>query len=373
MGNFRGQVQVNNKNLGQGSFPEIERTLLYVGFSSKNIGDVLPVNNASDFDDLLGDADSDLKTNIEAAVANAGQNWQAFILPLAAATTTQGIIDAVDDAMATCSPEMIVVTIPQNDTNDIEAFHASAMLILGKLGRQVAYLLAVEGIDAETETWSDYFTRQEDLIDSIAGERVAVIPQLHGNDLGVLAGRLCNRLVSIADSPMRVATGAVVGLGETPVDKDGKALGEDTLIALSNVRFSTIQHYADYPGTYWADCPMLDVPTGDFKVIENLRVVMKVARNTRLLAIFKIGNRELNSTEASIESNKMYFARPMREMSKSTEAFGIVFPGECKPPEDGDVVITWKTKTDVEIFLKVCPYNSPKKITANIALDLTTI
>ena len=63
--------------------------------------------------------------------------------------------------------------------------------------------------------------------------------------------------------------------------------------------------------------------------------------------------------------------RPLREMSKSTAILGVTFPGEIEPPQDGDIVISWTTKTAVDIYMAVRPYNCPKKITCNILLDLT--
>lgn len=50
---------------------------------------------------------------------------------------------------------------------------------------------------------------------------------------------------------------------------------------------------------------------------------------------------------------------------------GEVFPGEIQPPRDGDLVIVWKSHTQVEVFIRIRPHNCPKDITANIALDLS--
>lgn len=48
------------------------------------------MNAQSDFDALLGEGESPLKSDVLAALANAGQNWWAFIHVLPA--------DAEDDA-----------------------------------------------------------------------------------------------------------------------------------------------------------------------------------------------------------------------------------------------------------------------------------
>lgn len=42
-----------------------------------------------------------------------------------------------------------------------------------------------------------------------------------GNEPGVLAGRLCNRAVTVADSPARVKTGALLNLGSDELPEDG--------------------------------------------------------------------------------------------------------------------------------------------------------
>ncbi|RMN58142.1 DUF2586 family protein, partial [Pseudomonas syringae] len=84
--------------------------------------------------------------------------------------------------------------------------------------------------------------------------------------LGVLAGRLANASVSVADTPMRVATGAIVGLGAEPKDMDGLALTSAVLTQLDAARLSVPQTYPDYPGTYWSDGNLLDTPGSDFQV-----------------------------------------------------------------------------------------------------------
>lgn len=70
----------------------------------------------------------------------------------------------------------------------------------------------------------------------------------------------------------------------------------------------------------------------------------KAARRVRLLAIGKIADRSLNSTPGSIAAHQTLFARPLREMSTAANINGVSFPGEVKPPQDGDVSIVWKSK-----------------------------
>lgn len=113
---------------------------------------------------------------------------------------------------------------------------------------------------------------------------IQLTPRLWGNEPGVLAGRLCSRKVTIADSPARVATGALVEMGSTalPVDGTGVQLELATLQALEALRFSVPMWYPDYDGMYWSDGRTLDVEGGDYQAVENLRVVDKVARRVRL-------------------------------------------------------------------------------------------
>lgn len=371
----QGKVTVNNLDMFQGEFPEIERTFLYIGSAPAQQGKLVPVNTQTDFDIEFGAAASVLKTNLEAALVNAGQNWQAYALPMPETATTADYLQAIDEAMpkfSNISPEAIVILDPVVEAAEIEAYYAKVMEIRARWGRFLFVILAAPGIDPVTETWADYSAAMEDMVDSVNAEMVAVVPQLHGNDVGVVAGRLCNRMVSVADTPMRVATGPVIGLGATPVDKAGRELPDATLMALDNARLSCIQHYPDYPGTFWGDMNMLDDPIGDYKVVEYVRVILKAMRAVRLLAIARIGNRLLNSTPASIAAHKQYFARPIREMAKSVTFFGYTFPGEVYPPLKDAVEIVWKSKTSVEIYLKLRPYNCPKQITANLILDLTT-
>lgn len=383
----QGRVQVNNLNLGQGQFPEIERTLLFLGTSPKadSHNTVFMVNTDTDFDVEFGEANSPLKWQLETAKVNAGQNWQAFAMPLAALTDpyatdpddadalpeiTHQYLAAIDAAMETASPEGIVVCAPMADERSIKAISAKLHEIRATHGRFLFALVALPGIKAEA-TWAEYAAGIASLLDGIAANMVCAVPLLHGNDIGVLAGRLCNREVSIADTPMRVATGPVLSLGPTPTDENGVALPSATLTALDAARASCIQCYPDYPGTYFGDANMLEVPTGDYKVIEHARVVLKAMRAVRLLAIFRIGNRLLNSTPASITSHETYFGRPLREMSHAVQYAGYTFPGEIEPPAEDAVKIVWKSRTLVEIYLKLKPYNCPKQIVANIALDLS--
>lgn len=367
-----GQVTVSNVNRMQGGFTEVERQFLYIGAGAAGASEdaLLALNGDSDLDALLGETASELKTQLEAARSNAGQNWQAYAI-----NTTGTWTDALDMALEqpnNLEPEAVVVTTPVVDSSEVNAAYTAAMDALAKYARFLTIHLCVSGIDLTVEeTWAQYTARIKPIISGVAGNRVSVTPQLHGNNLGVVTGRLCNRSVSIADSPMRVRTGPLVGLGETPVDFDGNPLTMAHLTDLAQSRFSVPQTYAGYNGTYWADHMMLDNDGGDFQVYENLRILDYCARRVRKLAIAKIADRALNSTPKSIAFHQTYFARPLREASRGVVIGGEPFPAMIRAPEEGDVVINWVSRTEVEIYIQAAPFECPKKIGVYLMLDLT--
>jgi len=370
-----GSVTVNHLNLIQGGFPEIERQFLYIGVAGNADynGKVLQIGADTDLDELLGASASDLKTQIEAARVNGGQNWTCSAVPIATGGVWgDDLATALNTAMEqNTRVESAIYCPPASTAAHVNAAYAEAMGVLGTYQRFITIGLTVSGIDAATETWADYIARITPVVDSVAGNRVYVVPQLHGNNIGVLAGRLCNRAASIADSPMRVNTGPLIALGDAPVDMNGAPLTMAHLNAMDQARFSVPQWYPDYPGTYWADCNLLDVPGGDYQVIENMRVLDYLARRVRLLAIARVADRKLNNTPASIEFNKTYFMRPLREASKAIKFAGIPFPAMIMPPGTDDIAFNWPTRTEVEIYIQAQPYNCPKKITVNLMLDLS--
>ncbi|EGR3202508.1 DUF2586 domain-containing protein [Vibrio parahaemolyticus] len=366
-----GKVEVNNLNLGQGGIPEIERHLIYIGRTDKAElqGKVTRVNNMTNLDDVV--ADDALGANVKAAQLNGKQNWTGAIFGLAADATWQ---EAVDIANRTDSFEGVCIVDVVTDKADFTAMQDKATELTSKLGRWVFFLAACPGITAEGEgaqTWSDYETAMLTLVKDVAANMVTPVPQLNGNNVGVLGGRLCDRAVTVADSPMRVATGSLLGLGEMPVDSAGKPLEMSTIAALAEVRYSLPQWYADMEGTYWTDGSTLEAKGGDYQFLEYVRPVHKLNRRVRIKAIRRIADRILNSTPPSIELNRTYFSKDMRDMSKTTEIGGIQFPGEIMPPRDEDVSIQWMTKTKVNIGLMVRPHNCPKHIVVNIGLDLS--
>ncbi|HAT1683837.1 TPA: DUF2586 family protein [Klebsiella oxytoca] len=367
------QVTIQQLNTRQGGAREIARTLLMVGIHGTAIAPT-PVTPQTDLDVLLGTDASPLRHNLQAFLDNAGQNsfiWLTAITEPAEGTKRVDVWSkAVLDAQQTLSVEGVVVVLPDSTVADINKAQELRTQLVNQWQRRTWFLLAVRGIN-DTEQWAEYVTTMTALTKGIAADAVQVTPQLYGNEPGMLAGRLCNLSVTLADSPARVATGALVNPGRdtTPADADGRPLGIDTLKALAMARFSVPMWYPDYEGLYWADGLTLDVDGGDYQAIEYLRVADEMARQVRLLAIPKIADRALNSTPSSVAAHEQYFMKPMREAARSMKINGIVFPGLCMSPRDGDVQISWPKKDKVQIAMVVRPYNCPKDITVSIMLD----
>jgi hypothetical protein len=363
-----GKVSVNNLNLGQGAVTEIERYFLFIGTGAKSVGQLIPLNTQSDLDVMLGVPASSLKTQVAAAKANGGDRWACLAAPIASDGNWE---DALEKAQQQgYSVEAVVITNPVTAGAELAAMHTAAIELNNTYGRRVFVIASVGGIEP-TQTWSQYLAAKKPITADLSAPRVMVVPLLHGNDQGVLAGRLANAAVSIADSPMRVATGALIALGDVPADSEGIPLPSAIRAELDTARFSVSQTYPDYPGVFWGDANMLDAPGSDFQVVENIRLTDKAARRVRILLIQRVADRRLNSTPNSMATNTSALMKPLREMSRSVSFADQVFPGEIEPPKDGDIVLSWKSKTAVEAYIKLRPYNCPKDLTANIALDLS--
>lgn len=368
-----GKVIVNAFNLKQGPFPTVEKYFIYIGQGATNQDTLVYLNTDSDFDVELGAADSEIKRNVKAAKANAGQNWAGVAIPVANGALWDA---AVDMAMnADIKAEAIVICTPIAAQADLTAMQAKAELITATYGRRLFFIATVAAIDPTPvtgQTWGDYVAATATLVGSLAAYRVSLVPLIYNDAAGIYAGRLCNAQVSVADSPMRVETGTLIGQDQSTlaVDRDGIRYNNAHALALNDLRLSVPQFYPDYEGMYWSDGQTLDVTAGDYTVIENLRVIDKAARAVRLVLIGLLGNRRFNSSPVGTAWAINKLMRPLREMSKSVVFQGIPFPAELKPPQDGDIAINWITRTRVEIFMKGRPFDIPKAITANMILDL---
>ncbi|EBI9218913.1 DUF2586 domain-containing protein, partial [Salmonella enterica subsp. enterica serovar Muenster] len=178
-------VTVNQVNQLLGETTEVERTLLFIGTGTKNVGKTQAVNAQSDFDALLGEGDSPLKSDVLAALANAGQNWWGFIHVLAADSEPGAWVDAVKAAQVSCSVEGVVLS---DDVAAKEQINQAATLrseLIAKYGRWVWFILAVQGMQ-EDESQADYLKRLSTLQQGIAEKSVQLVPRLWGNEPGVL-------------------------------------------------------------------------------------------------------------------------------------------------------------------------------------------
>ena len=381
-------VTINQLNQRQGRIDEIERTVLFIGNGSESA--LVALNSQSDIDSELSQADKTLRDHLLAAQQNAGQNWQAFAITLptiepdeeeAPDTSFDTWVQAIIDAQDLISVEGCVVLTNFIENNRartaINQFAALRETLISRFGRWVWFILTV-GSPHDTlfkRTWETYLADLATISNGIAAPSVMLVPTLWGNDAGVLAGRLCRRDVTVADSPARVKTGALIGLGadsaDLPTDKDGVEITLAQLQAMHDLRYSVPMWYPDYEGLYWADGNTLEVKGGDYPVIEYVRIADKAARRVRKRAIAKIADRSMNSTPSSMAAHQLYFSAPLRDMSKSSQIQGITFPGEIEPPKDDAISIQWTDKETVNVYMVIKPYASPKQITVGIILDAT--
>ena len=264
---MQGKVSVASLNTGSGAITEVERSVLFIGVGTDNLKQVVAVNAQSDFDTLISAGDTALKTQLKAWMRNGDDLVSGWAIPI-----TQGddILALVNKAIdLDVSPEIIVICSPATGKAEVESYQAKALELLASHARRVRFLVAVPGCDptADTgETWAEHLAAINPLQDTVVADRVALVPLIYGDELGAVAGRLCKRSVTIADSPMRTQTGAL-SLTGTPVDKNGAPLTNAVLAALDNIRFSCPQFYPDFDGIYFGDVNVLDADGGDYQKI----------------------------------------------------------------------------------------------------------
>jgi hypothetical protein len=368
-----GTVAVVQDNNASGGITAIERKSLWIGIGGADAltDQVHAISATSDLDAILGSQDSDLKNNIEAAMLNAGQNFTAYAIAIAqdGQSTWDSALEFALDKPNDLDVEMVVLTDPITKIEDVNLIHAACVSALATFEKYISAHVALPGI-ADGQTWSEYLAATKALQQGVVAKRVCLVPQIHGNNLGVVIGRLNNDGVSIADTPMRTLTGAVVGLGADPVDKDDLALTMAHLKDLADNRLSVPQTYTSIDGTYWADHSTLDAAGGDFQVYENLRVMDYVCRRIYVKLVQKVGDRSLNSSDSSIAYHQDYFMDDIYLAAKETLIAGETKPGLVQKPEDGDIVLTINEQEEVEMWIMAAPIGAPKKLTAHISLDL---
>ena len=386
-----GTVTVSSKNGYQNTPNEIERRFVFIG----STGVVSLLNTLTHIDartdiTAIFDGDkndspaesADEKTAVAptnpidisfrdiliAAQLNGKSNWSASVIGLGANDKWE---DALDNANALLSYEAVVLVNPITTKAELEAVSTKISSMESKQARYMFAITRTAPITAQS--WAEYETALAAIVTGVNASRVMCVPVLFTNDLGVLAGRLCDRSVTIADSPMRVKTGPLLGLGQISLDKDGQPLPPELLAALDAKRFSVPQTYPGEHGWYWADGNTLDIETGDFKVIEHLRIVLKACRNVYKIALPTIADRSLNSSPTSIARNKALYMKPLLQMAAPVTINNVSFPGEIAPPNDSAVEINWVTDKKTEIYISLRPIGSQKDINIGVGIDLSKL
>ena len=385
-----GTVTVSSKNGYQNTPNEIERRFVFIGRTSvvSLLNTITHIDARTDIAAIfegeksnanpatkasgkqnnasLNMVDAQFRDILMAAQLNGKSNWSASIGGLRAIDTWDSVLDAANEIL---SYEAVVLVDPITTKEELEAVSAQIARIESKQARYMFAMTRIAPIAAQS--WSEYEAVLTAIVTGINAPRVMCIPTLFSNDIGILAGRLCDRSVTIADSPMRVKTGALLGLGRTSVDKDKQPLSHALLAALDAKRFSVPQTYPGEHGWYWADGNTLDIETGDFKVIEHLRIVLKACRNVYSIALPTIADRSLNSSPTSIARNKALYMKPLLQMSTPVNINNVSFPGEIAPPQDSAVDINWVTDKKTEIYLSLRPIGSQKDINIGVGIDLS--
>lgn len=361
------KATINAYNRRKGQNRAIERTVLFVG----DINTFQSVSAETDFAQLNTPRNNLLKQALITFNQNCSADWLGYAQQGGANVNTA--INAVKTAAERASFEFVLFSSEYSATRAfLTQLQSLYTELLNTYQRRVFFIVPYP-ID-NSKSWSEWETAATALTQGIAADHVMVVPQFFGQDAAALAGRLANSAVTVADSPARVRTGALQGLGaDKPLDKNRAPLALSTVQHFERQRFTSVMWYPDYEGLYFTDGNTLDVEGGDFQVIENVRIVDKACRRIRLLALAKIADRSFNNSSASIEVHKTYFTSVIREMAKSAQIGSEIFPGECYEPNDESIEIQWLNKNQVNIYIQIQPLESPKIINAAVMLDLETL
>lgn len=349
-------VQTTNQNLQQGTPDGIENRFLVVGTGTVNKGTLQMISGTTDVEVAVG-------------VGALGKNVQALLDNALVGGDVYGAVYVLDDAedftdalaaakAAAFNAEVIVIADIVSVKADIEAVQTK--LISMKLaGDFMAGIIAVPGIDTGTETWAQYATANTALLGDISADHLCIVPQLTETCVGVLAGRLCRSDLSVGDTPVRTKSGAVLSLGDLPVDSAGIDYDTAQATALDAIRLSVPVIHAGQPGVYWGDASLLDGPTGDFKNLEILRVILKGSRLVHSRMFGRLGDRTLNRSKASTKAGEEFAMGPLKDMARTRPNSE---PGEIYKPVDGDVRIFWVNDEEFEMSVAMQPVKSAKKI-----------
>ena len=164
-----------------------------------------------------------LATQLSQAQENAGADFFCYAVGVTLeADRTAAITNFFSSGK---KASLIFVTDFVADQAALIALQAQADFLKSE-DHSVVMVATSAGIAPLTQTWAQYITTQEAFTTGLVANRVMLTPELMPNTLGALAGRLLNTKNSIADTPMKTATGPFSGWTPTdiPVDSDSLSL-----------------------------------------------------------------------------------------------------------------------------------------------------
>jgi hypothetical protein len=390
-----GEVNIIAKDMRQAFSDAVEGLALFVGPYDPGSEMGLFQNRAITESDLaydgeiataLGDESTFFKI-LKAASQNAGSTWRALITtydPVDGSANADQAVNALAGCLPHCYPEFVVfaesfdlaTNIEEGDTTQdvttldfANTIFQSELSVAGKTTWAMAPIKTLPFQETDFQTFGDKINPIRSNVPNIALITDAV-PEF----IGAMAGRLVNPLATLADSPMRVATGPIQGLptellvpGTVP-----QLVPEMSVFGyLHSQGLAVPQIYEDFEGVYSSDLLFQTTTDSDYHVVENRRVRDKAIRLVRRQALKRIADRRLNNTPNSIAVNKNHFIKPLRAMATARTINGIQYPGDIQPPGDDAVQIVWESNVKVQIILSIKPYNSAKSIDVVVALDLT--
>lgn len=392
-----GQVTVRGKDSRQTYSDDVEKLALFIGYKRANdnpdyVNKLVTAEHLEDGGEVeaaLG-RNSMLLKELRAASLNAGAGWRALITTYSTRTPGESeafkalikcfddvypefvvFVDGFTDNFMSNTPSLPTEIEPMSALFQISSFLGSESRHSGKTTFAIATVHYPDAAISDDNRWK-YAKKIKEL--KGAAPNIALVAPYIQPGLGALAGRLASENASIADSPMRVQTGSVLGLKPeiSSFLKGAVPSVEAELYFFNSHRISVPQKYADFDGIYWSDLELLTPEDSDFRFVENRRVRDKAIRAVRRAAIKRIGDRLMNDTPNSIAVNKSYFIKSLRDMARKKVIQGVTYPGEIEQPTDDAVDIIWLSKHKVEIHLSIKPYGSPKHIDVLVSLDLTT-
>ena len=369
-----GNITVRTAVAQAPTYPAVEGVGLFVGASTTQPAGVQSLGRTTPLTAFGAAGAHPLLPALKAARANGGPNWSGYGLGLAPNTSLDALLSKVKETLGNFDAEFVVLCTPLASQAEIGKVE-TAMAAVSINGTRVFALCSIlkpnhtEGQGAHAD-WAAYITAAKAVTGAAAAPRIVCVAPVFGNELGALAGRLQKVLdepqARINRSPMRVASGAVKGMGterSAVVDKTGVPLTLEHQKELDTARLSVFQWYGGQQGIYFADGNTLASSAGtEPKVVEHLRVLDKAARRVHLRGVQKIADDLVENTHGGNAAFATALGGPLRQM---------VDAGEIKPLGEEAIAITWANDTTVTVAITIQPPNAPKQITVEITLKAT--